>query len=221
MFLTTAFVKEMIEELNPAAYRKLVAKGQLVAYLRDSVERMRSDYETLAPNGSSPMTEAYAREKVIAQMREHVMAMWKEPTEAYARMIAMTATGQIETSPPVGVRGASDYLADALLDLDAVVDEASNEEFPLPSDSAVSEARRILHDIYHLSQRRFEVYPTPDGEIALDAHGDRRSVILLLDSSGAALCLVNIDGDHRRARYSSLKSLPDGFVREALADLDR
>ena len=125
------------------------------------------------------------------------------------------------TSPVVRVQGEPEELAAALSDLDGAIDEASDEGFPLPSGSAVTEAKRILRDLYCLSPRRFEVYPTQDGEIALDAHGDRSSVILLLPRNGSALCLVNIDGDHRRARYSSLKNLPDGFVREALADLDR
>lgn len=123
--------------------------------------------------------------------------------------------------PELAAHGAPDDLAAALADLDGAIDEASEEEFRLPSRSTVAEARRILRQLYGLSPRRFEVYPTQDGEIALDAHGDRSSVILLLDPGGAALCLVNIGGDHRRARYSSLKNLPDGFIREALADLDR
>ena len=122
---------------------------------------------------------------------------------------------------PIRVQEAPEDLAAALFDLDGAIDEAFDEGFPLPSDSAITEAERILRDLYRISPRRFEVYPTQDGEIALDAHGDRSSVILLLDTNGNALCLVNIGGDHRRARYSSLKNPPDGFIRKALADLDR
>ena len=82
-------------------------------------------------------------------------------------------------------------------------------------------AERLLKELYNISPRYFEVYPTPDGEIAIDAPGGyNRSVLLLCDSQGGALCLVNIDGNHRRARYSSSESLPDSFVREALADLE-
>lgn len=126
-----------------------------------------------------------------------------------------------KSEPELAAVGAPDDLAAALVDLDGAIDEASEEEFRLPSHGTVVEARRILRQLYSLSPRRFEVYPTPDGEIALDAHADRGSVILLLESNGGALCLVNVDGDRRRARYSSLKSLPDGFIREALSDLGR
>ena len=113
-------------------------------------------------------------------------------------------------------------LNDVLRDLEDVRAEAGEEGFPLPSDEALANARRLLIEMYEILPRRFEVYPTPDGEIAIDApSGHGRSVILLCASDGSALCLVNMNGDHRRARYSTVKTLPDGFLREALTELER
>lgn len=113
-------------------------------------------------------------------------------------------------------------LRDALCDLDQAKDEAREEDFPVPSDRALKNARRLLHAIYKVLPWRFEVYPTPDGEIAIDVPGGfGRSVILLCDSGGGALCSVNMDGAHRRAHYEDVHMLPDGFVREALIELDR
>jgi len=109
----------------------------------------------------------------------------------------------------------------ALQDLVEATEEASEENFPPPSEIAVSNARRLIKEMYGISRRRFEVYPTPDGEIAIDAPGGHgRSVLLLCDSEGGALCLVNMNGERRRARYSTTEMLPDGFVREALAELE-
>ena len=118
--------------------------------------------------------------------------------------------------------GVNSELREALRDLDAAEREALEDGFPVPSKFALENARRLLRAMYRISRRRFEVYPTPDGEIAIDAPGGpRRSVLLLCDSDGGALCLVNVNGKHRRARYSDASSLPDGFVREALAELNQ
>ena len=113
-------------------------------------------------------------------------------------------------------------LREALQDLDEAGDEAREEGFPAPSDTASGNARRLLRAMYRILPRRFEVYPMPDGEIAIDVPGGRgRSVILLCEPDGGALCLVNMNGRHRRARYTDPHDLPDGFVREALEELEQ
>ncbi len=118
--------------------------------------------------------------------------------------------------------GRNAELKDALSDLNKASDEARDDKFPIPSDLALANARRLLLAMYEFSTQRFEVYPTPDGEVAVDATGGRgRSVLLLCNSDGGALCLVNIGGRHRRACYSDTCRLPDGFVREALDELAR
>ncbi len=112
-------------------------------------------------------------------------------------------------------------LRDALRDLQEVRHEASKEGFPQPSDAAIENATRLLPEMYHILPRRFEVYPMPGGEIAIDAPSQyERSVVLLCESDGGALCLVNMDGDHRRARYcNAAKTLPDSFLHDALVEL--
>ncbi len=109
----------------------------------------------------------------------------------------------------------------ALHDLDEAVEEAHEEGFPQPGRQALENARRLLQDLYRLRPCRLETYPTPDGEVTLVAPGGHgRSVLVLCDSDGGALCSVNLNGRHRRARYSSAMMLPDGFVREAMDELD-
>ncbi len=113
-------------------------------------------------------------------------------------------------------------LLEALHDWNRVKHEAVEEGFPVPTDMALENSRRMLIGMYSISSRRFEVYPTPDGEVAIDAPGGfRRSILLLCDSDGGALCLVNINGEFRRAHYSDTDKLPDGFIREALVELEQ
>ena len=114
----------------------------------------------------------------------------------------------------------SEELTDVLQDLREATDEAREEGFPFPSDKAKINAERLLKKMYDISPGRFEVYPTPDGEIAVDApSGKGKSVVVFCDSEGGALCMVNMSGEHRRARYSNANKLPDNFVRNALAEL--
>ena len=108
----------------------------------------------------------------------------------------------------------------ALEDLRLVLTDAKEEGYPPPTRLALSNAERILRGMYALAPVRLEVYPTPDGEVAVVAPGSpRSSVMVLCDSDGGALCMVNMDGEHRRARYSTADRLPDGFLRDALAEL--
>ena len=114
-----------------------------------------------------------------------------------------------------------DWLAEAQKELAEVADEAREEGYPVPSDVAFENARRLLPAVYRMLPRQVAVYPTPDGEICIDVPGELgRSVGLLCESDGGALCLVHIDGEHRRAHYDTTRTLPDGFVREALAELE-
>ena len=120
----------------------------------------------------------------------------------------------------IGLYDAISDLYDVISDLDEAQSEAQEEGFPIPSDTALENAHRLLLGMYSIYSRRFEVYPTPDGEIAIDVpSGFGHSVLLLCDSDGGALCMVNMAGAHRRARYSDTNQLPDGFIREALNEL--
>lgn len=111
-------------------------------------------------------------------------------------------------------------LAEALQDLREARDEAREEGFPEPSDTAIANAERLLQAMYEMSPQRFEVYPSPDAEIVIDAPGGYgQSVLLFCESSGGALCMVDVHGEHRRARYDSTRTLPDGFMAEALTEL--
>ena len=113
-------------------------------------------------------------------------------------------------------------LSDALNDLREVSDEAREEGYPMPSGLALSNAERLLKAMYEIAPRRFEVYPTPDGEIAIDApNGDGQSELLLCQPEGGALCLANLRDGHRSNSYQNANALPDSFLRKSLTALER
>lgn len=110
-------------------------------------------------------------------------------------------------------------LSDAFTDLSHAAVEAQEEGFAPPSDLALANAKRLLREMYEIVPQRFEVYPTPDAEIAIRALAPRRSVILLCKPEGGAVCLVNLRSGRRRQSYTPTDILPDSFLKEALLDL--
>ena len=130
-------------------------------------------------------------------------------------------SGQIQPAITSARLTANADLHAAMQDLDGAIEEAREEGYPQPSSLALKNAERLLRDLYRLRNCRLEVYPTPDGEVAIVAPGGHgQSLLVLCDSDGGALCSVNLNGEHRRARYTTVTALPDGFVREALDELD-
>ena len=112
-------------------------------------------------------------------------------------------------------------LAAAQQELAEAAAEAQEEGYPIPSELAFANARRLLPAISRLTPRPMSVYPTPDGEICIDLYGGfGRSVLLLCESGGGALCLVSLDLEQRRAHYDTIRTLPDGFIREALTEME-
>ena len=59
----------------------------------------------------------------------------------------------------------------ALEDLRDAPAEAEDEGYPQPTQLALSNAERILRQMHALFPTRLEVYPTPDGELAIVAPG--------------------------------------------------
>ncbi len=111
-------------------------------------------------------------------------------------------------------------LANALRDLYEINDEADEEGIQPPSELAIANADRLIRSIYDILPRQYLVELLPEGVIAITVSGGfRRSVMLLCESDGGALCSVNMNGQHRRERYVHANQLPDGFLREALSEL--
>ena len=161
---------------------------------------------------------------------EQFHQIWKRDTSSFPATHSTLLTSSEINSLNEAITGRFNFikiayfpeLYESLNDLQGAENEAYEEGFQTPSNLALSNAERLIKEMYALSSRRYEIYPTPDREIAIDAPGGfGRSVLLLCDSDGGALCLVNINGRHRRARYSSTELLPDGFLREALAELEQ
>ncbi len=124
-----------------------------------------------------------------------------------------------QARPPTAT--LDDDLREALRDLDEAAAEAAASDIPEPSSVAIDNARQLLAAMYDAAPRRFEVYPTPDGEIAIDAPSGRgSSVVLLCASGGGVMCLVNAAGAQRLTRYADAAEVPAEVLRDALSELE-
>ena len=141
------------------------------------------------------------------------------PEERLGRDLCTPHPGTTTGVWPLRLDIAPKDLKEALEDLKEAPVEAEDEGFPPPTGVAMRNAARLIRAMYGIHAYRLDVYPTADGEIAIDAGVPNRSVILLCDASGGALCLANTGATHRRAHYSDADQLPDGFLREALTEL--
>ena len=123
-------------------------------------------------------------------------------------------------SPQSATEGIGEpELSVALADLREATAYAEEEGFQIPSKSAINNADRLLREIHKTSPPHLEVYPTPDGEIAIHIpNGRGRSVVVLCGSDRGALCMANLNGGHSRKKYSTSDALPDKFLRQALVD---
>ena len=113
-------------------------------------------------------------------------------------------------------------LTSAIADVQRVTQWAREDDCEIPTPFAQSNAEQVLRDMYRIVPRRVDVYPMPDGEIALDARWIRgSSVIVLCEPAGSLLCLVNVDGRREHKRYPSVVSMrSDLFLESALHELE-
>ena len=108
----------------------------------------------------------------------------------------------------------------ALQDLEGVIEEAREDEFPEPTSVAISNARRLLNKLYDLSPQRYVVYPMDDGEVVIDGGRPDRRLCVFCNSDGTVSCLGWIDGKRQRAEALSIDSVPTEFLVRSLFQAD-
>ena len=127
---------------------------------------------------------------------------------------------QAETpQPPFSER--STWFTEASRELEEIDSETAEGGLSHINANAKSEARRILSKLSRTVLIAPTVYPTLDGEIAIqfDAPLVARAVVIELNNDGQAACFASIDGRNRRARYSDSSDLPDEFLDAQLRTL--
>ena len=139
--------------------------------------------------------------------------------DRYSELFTRSCLPTLDIRPPVPASSFKPHhdLEAALEDLKECQDEAREQDFPTPTEAVLHNAERLLKAMFALLPRRFEVYPMPNGAIAIQAsQAPKIAISVLCEPDGGALCLVSAPDHSRRAWYSKAEVLPDGFLYDAL-----
>ena len=145
---------------------------------------------------------------------ELILEQWVLPFDQ-----APVRTSSEETS--TAASQTQQELGDALDDLSEVLEEAEEKGYQIPTETAISEAKRLLVTMYEIAPRRFEVYPMPEGEVTIDATNENgHYLMLLIASDGSARGLSNSANGRSRRHFNSISDIPHEFLRESMLDID-
>ena len=193
---------EVIISVSPPVFNPFMFDDQLLSWGEDYLEQHESQGNS---NESGNSLKRVWRSLLLSKFYR------LQQIGEYTNWLSPIPARQVPTSR---------YLADALEDLHDATEEAMEDGFPVPSRELLDASEQLLKKLYEVWPHRFEVYPMPDGEIAIDAPNRRgSSVLVMCEPGGGVLCMVNNEGKHRRKRYLPTDHLPDAFLIEALSSL--
>ena len=128
--------------------------------------------------------------------------------------------GPVALRPVAVWQGNDGELQEALAELDALSEAASEEEMPEPDVAAVANARILLPKLFALLPVRYRVSPTERRGVAIDAPMRwGASVAVECAPDDTVYCFATIGGNSRRAKFYQMDGLPDVFIAKALRDL--
>ncbi len=108
---------------------------------------------------------------------------------------------------------------------ESVLEDAKAFGYSEPSGEVFACAELLFPDVLSRYHVRFDIYPTDDGEIVLDAYvrGEEysSSVLLICRPDGQVLCSVVIGNDIRGKLFSGDDVCVNSFIEQAFSDLQK
>lgn len=123
-----------------------------------------------------------------------------------------------KTSPPSGALDREILLKEALGKLADVADQAAKEGYPVPSQDQMEQAERLLQGAISVGPVGYDVYATPQAEIAIDFTTDDFSIALYSKADGSSECFVDMGGSSQsHAWYRNSDEVLGAFFQDALS----
>ena len=111
-------------------------------------------------------------------------------------------------------------LSEFLTEIYEARDDAQANGYPIPKKSNVQNAVRLGKDLFDRLPFRYEAYAGANGEVVIDADGNRDSVLVLCEPDGSAVVMSYMDGVQDSTKYSKIGDLPDDSLLEKINSVD-
>ena len=136
-------------------------------------------------------------------------------------LVFKTPSLRPDRKEPTVSSGAPDretLLREALDKLAGVADQAAKEGYPVPSQDQVEQAKRLLRGAISVGPVGYDVYATPQAEIAIDFTTDDFSIALYSKADGSSECFVDMGGSSQsHAWYRNPDEALGAFFQDALS----
>lgn len=110
----------------------------------------------------------------------------------------------------------SPLLEAAIRSLQRVRAEARENQYEVPSEEAISNAKDLVSDLFARMPREYDVYAGPGGDVAIETEGDKDSVLVICEHSGSLLVMTYLASVHNHNKYASIEQLPIDDVISAI-----
>lgn len=108
----------------------------------------------------------------------------------------------------------------ALDELESIVEAAEEDDCLEPTPLAIENADFLVKALYHISPRRYDIYPMSGGEIVIDGGNQGRRIGVFCYPDGRVLYVGWVDDVRQKVSKDSVADVPHEFLNQALTQLD-
>ena len=122
-----------------------------------------------------------------------------------------------------GLTGSPEWisrLSDFLNEIIETPKDAQENGYPIPNVSTLMNALKFGRNLFNLFPSRYEAYAGTNGEVVIDADGNRDSVLILCEKDGTAVIMSYLDGVQESTKYDTIDALPNDFLLDKIKSVD-
>lgn len=108
----------------------------------------------------------------------------------------------------------------ALDELESISEAAEEDDCLEPTPLAIENADFLVKALYHISPRRYDIYPMSGGEVVIDGGNQGRRIGVFCYPDGRVLYVGWVDDVRQKVSKDGVVDVPHEFLNQALTQLD-